>query len=325
MTLETILKNWRKLFILFLAGGAFGWLAGFIFPADYQATADLYVGLTAYRAPLIPEPSDARYYDFRNLDDYKNWHLGQAEAMLLSDDVLQNVAPPLTPADLRPLLAVGWSNAGNWQLSARTSSAEKSRLILLAWRTAAVAWFNQRIENARAALALDIRLQATAAEIAQIEARQAALTQVRAALEQRNTLGWNVSPAPLDLWRLRQAAALLAQSDPLAAPLMAHEPPAASPPEDYAAWVDEMLSFAMPASETLQVQRTALYQSYDSLYAEYQTELRAARGVSPFLSVEILTDEPPQVTRAFSSATTALVGALLGVLAGLAWDVSRKQ
>lgn len=323
MTLETILKNWRKLLMLFLVGGALGWLAGFVFPAEYQATADLYIGLTAYRAPLIPEPADVRYYDFRNLDDYKNWHLEQSEALLLSDEVLEQAHM----LDARNALAVSWSNAGNWRLSARAATAQQAELMLSAWRAVAVEWFNQRIENARAALALDIRLQATASQIAEVEARQAALRQVRLALEQRSTLGWDVPLTPLDLWRLRQAAALLAQSDPLAVSLIAREPPADSPPQAYADWVRAMLAFAVPSSESLQIQRTALYQSYDTLFAEYQTELNAARGVSPFLSVEILTDKPPQVTRAYSPSTAALVGALLGVLAEVArkfWVVSSE-
>ncbi|PWH14452.1 MAG: hypothetical protein DDG59_12710 [Anaerolineae bacterium] len=322
--------RWYLWLALFLVGCALGWLGSRLLPASYRAEADLGV---FYQSDAI----------FRNVDDYKNWEMGQLQALILSDQLLNRVQERLsqedlfwqsqTPADLRQHLHVYWRNAGVWHLVAEDRQPQRAFQLVRAWKAVILE------EMARIA---ELTYQ-----LKQIHTELLALGQAKAASQQRlvelqamsailnNWQPWNdpelaKQPVPpYQRWRLLELALRLDEKrfgDRALAPAL---PPEDAPAEAYQPWVEQALATIETQSQLLQQQLPSLEQRLGEMTAQYNEVAAASWYLSVYVGVKDINAEVKSPRPIRTEAQAALVGGLIalvfGLLIGLAAIQWRKE
>ena len=91
--------RWYWVVASFLLGALLGWIISLFWPAPFRAVQDVYVGLNAYRATRDLYIAEVAGEQFRNLDDYKNWQMGQLNSLALSDEFLSETLIQLQGID----------------------------------------------------------------------------------------------------------------------------------------------------------------------------------------------------------------------------------
>jgi hypothetical protein len=325
--------RWYWFAAAFLAGSLLGWAAALLFPTPYLAEAALNVGYNAEVASYMPPIEDL---PLRNVDDFKNWQLGELQAFIYSDGLLQDALSDLRGQDpawkevsaveLRPALRTYWRNAGTWRLAVQADSPRRAEALAQAWRRAILDRANNSAAHAMRVLEIGYRLRDVAAAESETAQRSDRLDQAEAALQE--WLG-NLGAAamqqplpPLERWRLQALASLAATPG---AALLEAIPAESAPAQEYLPWVQAAAARLSVEREILANQVTALEATRRSLAAEWADESRAAHNLTAYLSVTALPaeDEPARPLR--YSAQTALAGGTLGaLLLALYWLTRRR-
>jgi len=189
-----IAHRWYWVVASILLGALLGWLASVIWPAPYRAVQDIYVGLNAYRATRDLYIAEVSEQQFRNLDDYKNWQMGQLNALSLSDAFLVETLNRLQSEDnywqevdlpeLRAMLAIGWRNTGDWHFSARTEGSTQAVQAVSIWSQVVIEEVALAVEAARQMVLIDSGLQAVSTALVELETRQILLQETQSSLNE---------------------------------------------------------------------------------------------------------------------------------------------
>ncbi|MCX8063220.1 MAG: hypothetical protein N3D16_11620, partial [Anaerolineales bacterium] len=310
--------RWYLWLILFLVGCCFGWIAAKLMPAPYRAEVDLGV---FYQSDAV----------FRNVDDYKNWEMGQLQALILSDQLLNIVHQRLSendpfwqtqsPADLRRRLHVYWRNAGVWHLVAEDRHPQRAVQLVRVWKAvileemARIAELTHQLKQIHAELLALGQAKVTAQQrLVELQAMSAIL---------QNWQPWNdpnlahQPVPPLQRWRLLELALRLdehRQGETALATLLPGQDTAA---KDYQHWVEQALVTIETQAQLLQDQLPFLEQRLNETTTKYNEVAAASWYLSVYLGVDELNTEvkPPRAVR--TEALAALIGGLSTLLAGL--------
>lgn len=321
LELLEISHRWYQVFLAFLLGALLGWGSGYLFPRPYRAETGLYV---AYNADAI----------YRNPDDYKNWQLGELNAFIVSDRILEETLNrlkaqdaywgSLSPQDLRPKLRNSWRNAGKWRLTAEHPQRKYALQLVQAWAEVILEHTTQAAAHARTVMALSGQIQALDDQQAELQSRLARLDGLRAALGGwREAVAAQNPPQPLDtltIWRLQSLAASAAALLPADLALL-HQPPSpAAEIQSYLSAVDQALQALEVEMELTQRQIEQLAAQRQQMLQNWEAETKASYNLTAYLTVEPLSAEKARVRPLRPTSQMALVGGVLGVLVwGLVW------
>lgn len=318
--------RWYLWLAVFLVGCGIGWMGAKLLPAPYRAEADLGV---FYQSDAI----------FRNVDDYKNWEMGQLQALILSDQLLTLVQGRLsqqdpfwqtqTAADLRQRLHVYWRNAGVWHLVAEDRQPQRALQLVKAWKAVIL----EEME----------RIGGLTRELKQIHTELLALGQTKVATQQRiadlqamaailqNWQPWRdpslaAQPLPaLQRWRLLELALRLDQERYGDATLAAALPPQEAPAEDYQVWVEQALGAIATQAELLQEQLPFLEQRLSETTTRYNEVAATSWYLSIYVGVKDINVEVKAPRPVRAEATAALIGGLLSLLISLLVSMAMTQ
>lgn len=320
--------RWPLIVAFVLAGCLIGWLVSLIWPASYQTTTSLYVGLDPFRAIEDRYIAAFANIEFRNPDDYKHWQMQQLNALAFSDAYLQGTLERLHQIDtywnnvevatLRRMLRTAWRNAGDWQLSAREASADRASQAVEAWRDEILEQTEGAIASAGQLYPLDLRLRAITADESDTWERQARLELVKQALQTWQTESVNnLGDEPLEIdarWRLNMLASQAAGFDPDWQSLLDAIPPPEAPVKDYVDWIDRLLVMIDQEVVNLQERSKELAEQRAQVMAEWEQEQQRGQGLAATMIVEKPADAPPQMAPARSTSLVALVGGMVGLI-----------
>jgi hypothetical protein len=182
-------QRWPVILVFILTGALVGAMVAWIIPAPFQAISDIYVGLDVYRAmqdmniPIRPEGAN----------DYKNWQMENLKLVMTSQPVINETIKRLRQEDgywnnvnkksLASMLKVYWRSAGKWRLAAEHPNPQLALHALDVWKTTALAEVHSAIEKSQEVLVLDALIQANAAQVAELSARQAQISQAMVEIE----------------------------------------------------------------------------------------------------------------------------------------------
>ncbi len=188
-------SRWPWMAAFILLGAFLGWGAARLAPPQYRASAELYVGLHAYRAPEENDRNPSSYYDFRNLDDFKNWQLEQLDQFVRRDEIITGTLARLrtqdaawetvTPAALQAMLTPEWRTVGKWQLTAAAPAPRMAEQAAETWRAVTLEALESAMQSAAEVMRLDVEMQALAeAQLARPEERETLQARMDALMEQ---------------------------------------------------------------------------------------------------------------------------------------------
>lgn len=314
----TLAHRWYLWLTLFLIGCAMGWAIAKSLPAPYRAEADLGV---FYQSDAI----------FRNVDDYKNWEMGQLQALILSDQLLTLVQKRLseqdpywqtqTPADLRQRLHVYWRNAGVWHLVAEDRQPQRAEQLVRVWKAVILE------EMARIAELTH--------QLKQIHTELLALGQAKIAAERRlfelqslaNTLrGWQPwnDPSlaqqpipPLQRWRLLELALRLDENRQGEKAIAQSLPDEGAQAIEYQSWAEQALVTIETQMQLLQEQIPIWGQRLSETTTIYNELAAASWYLSVYIGVDELNAEIKAPRPVRTEGLAALVGGLSTLLVGL--------
>jgi hypothetical protein len=322
-------QRWYVVLIFILIGVLVGAALSWFAPAPYQASSDIYVGLDVYRAmrdlnvPIEPEGAN----------DYKNWQMEDLEFLLFSQPVINETLRTLrqedaywedvNPGQLAEMLNLYWRNAGKWRLTANHPQARFARQAVRAWKDTAVPFVQNAVEQSRQVLILDAQIQATAAQQAQLPARQAQVANLSDLFQK-----WAISiatlpgSAPLDDQNRQEfqdqitgAISGFAASDYERSRLLKGDMPSSATAADYLSEIQSTLAILQAKSGSLQAQVASLETSLAELKERYSSASQASYSLSANLVVEDSSKSPPKIIRLRPTGQMLLVGAILGLAA----------
>lgn len=312
----SLTQRWPWLFLAFLVGCFLGLGISYALPAKYQAETGIYVAINADT-------------ELTNPDDYKNWQMGQLDAFVLSDEVLQTLLAnlpsqdssqeDLAVEDLDKMLSVRWRNAGKWRLVAVADSSERAFQIMQVWRDVVFQQLSDAIQHANQFNQVDRQLNTISYRLSLTRERSLELQQARQAL-----LSWleetrqSSSAGPLDAlerWRLQYLVAHVSNQNLSERLLVEGMPPPDAEVQEYFSWVDRALAGAQDDLHLLEVQENVLQTQRAILNLRWSEEEKSARGLSAYLYIEPLRGGAVDVRSMRSPASGVLVGGLFGLIA----------
>lgn len=332
--------RWPLLVALVFLGGLLGWGVGRVWPPDYQATVQVYVGLNPYRAW-----EDTRFLalarpKYSNLDDYKNWQMAQLEALIFLDEILRQTLRELNrvdPAwqgvstfDLRLMLRADWRSAGAWSLVAQSPERDRADQAVQTWSRVAVERVEGAVLAAQQAILLDQQLQTLADEQERTQARLQQLNGGQAGLRLKlEALLAEESSAPLELvesWETLGLVSGLADFSVLWQSTLAAQPAQPATAEELRQWLALVDQVIIQERRSLLERAGQIEAERLRLVDEYARQMNLSLGLSPNLEIQNLESLPLESLR----PTGALVGVggLVGLLAWLYaafWEVSYQR
>lgn len=319
-------QRWYLWFALFLFGCGIGWLVARFLPAPYRAEADLGV---FYQSDAI----------FRNVDDYKNWEMGQFQALILSDQLLTLVQKRLSeqesfwqtksPADLRQRLHVYWRNAGIWHLVAEDRQPQRAEQLVRVWKAVILEEMARIAEITHQLKQNHAELQAIAKAKVAVEQRLIELQALSAMLQ--NWQPWidpNLSQQPvppLKRWQLLEIAVRLDEHHQGEKSLAESMPPEQAAATEYQPWVEQARLTIETQVQILQEQLPFLEQRLNETTTKYNELAAASWYLSVHFGVDELSSEVKAPRPVRTESLTALVGGLSTLLMGLLAGFARLQ
>jgi hypothetical protein len=316
-----VTHNWPVIMLFILTGSLIGWAIAMILPAPYRAESSLHV---SYNSDIHA----------RNIDDFKNWQMGELNIFIFSPVVLEETMNKLraqdpywnsvSPEELRSALNVYWRNVGEWRLVAKVESREHAEQLVETWKQVILEQAGIALSSARSTLELETQIKAISLSQVDIDQRAAELRQIKESLQSwKTSLDQQAKDNPLselERWYLNSQVARIVTLDPLGALLMEQIPPLESPASEYLPWLDRALAILDRELLTVEDQSAQLSSQYDALYEKWAAQLAASNGLTAYLAVESLDSANHQTQSIRSTSTMAFVGGLLGLLAwGLIW------
>ncbi len=313
-----------------LAGALLGWGAANWSSPQYRASAELYIGLHAYRAPEENNRNASSYYDFRNLDDFKNWQLEQLNQFVRRDEIVAEVLTRLqaqdaawaqvTPAELQAMLSPQWRTVGKWRLTVTAPTAPMAVQAAEVWRTVTLEALDEALQSAVQVMRLDVEMQAVADQQVDLVRRAAVLTQAHTALENWRAAAAVSPDAPLsDLqrWQLQGIVAQASTFSPLWQDLLDAFPTPNAPTDEMLTWCEAVLTAIEQEQASLPETQAALQAHFEALDAQYAAANAASHGFSRNLSLEGIASAPIEAQAVRASGAWMLTGTLLGALTAL--------
>jgi hypothetical protein len=336
-----VMHKWYWVLVSILLGAFIGWLIGFILPAPYRATQDIYVGLNAHRATRDLYLADVGVQQFRNLDDFKNWQMEQLNSLALSDlfltktlDRLQNLDEnwnAFSVPELRLMLTIAWRNTGDWHFSARADNPDLAEQAVTTWSEVVIEEVALAVDTAREMVAIDSEMQSISNALVDLEIRRVLLQETQTSLaDLKNII--REAPAdqpisPLTHWNLMSLVTNVGNWNSGWLYILESAPPTGSLPEEYGAWLDMINVQLETELSAIPAQIAALSQGYDGLVMNYAKAADASRGLSGNMEVGQIKSEPVQIEQLRPTAALILVGAFLGLSLWIFWwliQITRK-
>lgn len=284
--------RWVWFVLAILLGGTIGWGSAWVFPAPTEARAPLYVAFN----------SDAL---FTSPDDYKNAQFEEVTDLLLSDPMLDELLAGLDDArdreTLRAQLTVEWRNAGRWTLVTRDQDPARAAQVAAHWRALAFAHLSDALSHAQTFSLLDLEANLLARQLADVTRAQTRLDAIIIAVR-----AWDAA----DPVSAEARAALWAYALEFSTPR--GFPEDGAPRTAYTDWITELLGVLAAKQEMLNSENQALQTRMDALRVAWDTELRASRGLSAYLVVELGGEVETRPMR--SPGLLALVGGGVGLM-----------
>lgn len=318
--------RWYLWLVLFLVGCGIGWIGAKLLPAPYRAEADLGV---FYQSDAI----------FRNVDDYKNWEMGQLQALIFSDQLLTLVQERLsqqdpfwqnqTAADLRQRLHVYWRNAGIWHLVAEDRQPQRAVQLVTAWKAVILEEMERIGELTHDLKQIHTELLALGQAKVASQQRMAELQAMAAILQ--NGQPWR-DPSlasqplpPLQRWQLLELALRLDQERSGDATLAAALPPEDAPAEEYQVWVEQALGTIETQAHLLQEQLPFLEERLSETTTRYNEVAAVSWYLSVYVGVKDINAEVKTPRPVRTEAPAALIGGLLSLLISLLVGMAMTQ
>ncbi|GAB4524039.1 MAG: hypothetical protein Fur0018_07320 [Anaerolineales bacterium] len=311
-----------------LLGAALGWGAARLAPPQYRSAAELYVGLHAYRAPEESNRNPSSYYDFRNLDDFKNWQLEQLDQFVRRDAIVAETLRRLqaqdaawaavTAADLQAMLSPQWRTVGKWRLTVTAPAAHMAEQAAETWRAVSLEALQEALNAAAEVMRLDVEMQAVAGAQADLTRRAALLEAARAGLDACLTsLPADKPLSEAERWQLQALAAQASDFTPAWQSLLADFPPPDAPGSAAMAWCQAALAAVTQAQSALPQAQVALQARFDALDEAYAAANAASYGLSRNLSLDGVASAAVRAQSQRDAGGWILLGAFLGVLVAL--------
>ena len=313
-----VTHRWPLIVLFILAGYLIGWAVAVILPAPHRAESSLHV---SYNGDIHA----------RNIDDFKNWQMGEMNIFIYNNKVLEETLTKLreqdpywntvTKEELRSSLNVYWRNVGEWRLVAEARGQQRAEQIVETWKQVTLEQVSLALSHARSTLELDTQIQEISRTRVDVKQRAAELRQIKEGLQ-----SWKTSLdqdrkgkalTPLERWHLASQVARIVTWDPLGDILLEQIPPIESLASEYLPWIDRALVLLDREQHTLDDQSAQLASDYAVLYQAWSNELAASHGLTAYVAVESL--DPVVYERAKPVRSTALIAFVGGMLGLLIW------
>lgn len=318
-TVLDITHRWPIIILAFLLGSLIGWGISYFLPSPYQAEASVYVAFNA----------DAF---FRNPDDYKNWELGQLNALIYSDEILGETLLRLKSIssdwdqvsieDIRQSLGAYWRNAGKWRLVAEYPTEDMASQLSETWRDVIVDTVADATDNASEMLKISTAIEINKTAEEQITLRVIKLQNIVDALSSwKESLLVEEIDEPietLDHWHLLGIFTEISSEDQVYRALLDKIPEPNAPIIEYVDWIDRVLRVIETEIEQLEPQAKEISLRVEQLNQEWKDRSDASNGLTAYLTVKKITEEQIVSRPIRTAPQLALVG---GVLAVLLWLV----
>lgn len=327
--LEEITRRWLSGVLLVLLGGIIGWGSSFVLPQGTIASADLYVGIDAYRAYKDRYvASVAQKSAITQMDDYKNWQMNQLETLAFSKGFLEETQDELVAQDeywraideagLREMLHLEWRNAGVVHLYATHMDATRAEQAVWAWRNVIDGRVDEAVEYAIQVMFIDGRLSALQEEKVDAETRLSLINvllpqidEIVADLEQRDA---KETLSVLERWEIEALVMNAMGWNGGWEMLMAKQPADDLSPRAYTFWLEQVKALLEAEKKTLPPVIGQLAEEIETLEEGYQQAGEKSLGLSANLKVDPVTEEGVSVQRIHHTGVFILVGCVLGLL-----------
>jgi len=327
--------QWPKISLFFLIGCLIGWVVSLILPVNYRASATIYVALNPYRtyedsnflANVKPE--------YSNLDDYKNWQMGQLNTAIFLDEIIQETLNRLKEQDqawmsvdvnqLRDQLLAEWRSAGKWSLVAENRDAELALQAAETWGEIVYERVGSAVDAARDLITTDYKIEAVVHRYNEAQSR---LQQFELARDQFKSWIATAQDLPaeeqMELAERSQVLGLvtdLAQLEPSWMDVLENQPEAASSRSDFIEWTGEVLSKIEGEIPDLEASVEHLEDEHTDLEQQYTEQFALSLGLSPNLEVERIEIVPAE--RVQPTGIMTLAGGICGLLLWLFKELVR--
>lgn len=316
--------QWPSMIAFFLLGCLLGWIAYFVWPPKYQATAQISVGLNPYRTFSDTAFLALAKPKFRNLDDYKNWQMSQLETIIFINQFIDPTLDQLRKEDsywqaidrdeLRSMLSVGWRTTGLWDLKAEHSEALRATQAAEAWSKVTIDKVKSAIQAARNTFMIDQERQEIIKTRLEAQHRVEALKATKATLQEWEKSVQNADPdQPLTYQEREEIIAQVAQIadfTPSWLEILNSFPEQKAPTSAYLGWLASTFPSIDSEISFLETQSAGLSNQEIELQAEYDKAANANLGLSPNIAIEEVEYLPAEST--YTSSQFILIGGLMG-------------
>ena len=327
--------QWPKISLFFLIGCLIGWVVSLILPVNYRASTTIYVALNPYRtyedsnflANVKPE--------YSNLDDYKNWQMGQLNTAIFLNEIIQETLNRLKEQDqawmsvdvnqLRDQLLAEWRSAGKWSLVAENRDAELALQAAETWGEIVCERIGTAVDAARELITIDYKIEAAVQSYNEAQSR---LQQFELARDQFKSWIATAQELPaeeqIEFAELSQVLGLvtdLAQLEPSWMDVLENQPKTTSSRNDFIEWTGEVLSKIEVEIPDLEASVEHLEDGQTDLEQQYAEQFTLSLGLSPNLEVERIETVP--AVRVQPTGIMTLAGGMCGLLLWLFIELVR--
>ncbi len=322
-TILDITHRWPIIILVFLLGSLIGYGVSYLLPSPYQAEASVYVAFNA----------DAF---FRNPDDYKNWELGQLNALIYSDEILSETLVRLKSKssdwnhvsleDIRQSLGTYWRNAGKWRLVAEYPAEDMASQLAETWRDVIVDTVAEATNNASEMLKISTAIEVNKTAEEQITLRIIKLKTVVDALSswKKSRLAEEIDEPieTLDRWHLLGILTEIRSENLVYGAFLDTFPDPDALIIEYIDWVDQVLRLIETKNEQLEPQAKEIYIRVEQLNRDWKDRSDASNGLTAYLTVKKITEEQVESHPIRTTPQLALTGGVLAVLLWLVFALS---
>ena len=327
LSLMSSLWYWAALSLI--VGGLIGWGVCAFTPHKYQGSVDLYVGIDAYRAPSDRYIAEvAQKPVFQRLDDYKNWQMGQLEAIAFSDDFIRDTLTKLqaldsywdeySPEKLRGILNLSWRNAGLWHLNATVLDQKRALEAVETWRDVILESVNTALQHSREVKSIDGRLYLIEEEIGSLEDRQAILGDIRIRLDDwKEKLASYEQSGTLDdasRWEIESFALYGMDWSAGWYELINDFPSDTEPVISYISWIERVIDLIDTELDEIPGRLETLEEKRVLLRDQYEQEGLKSLGLSANIIVEPVLESSPTIRDLHPIGLFMLIGSLIGLI-----------
>lgn len=309
------LHRWPIGLAAFLICALLGLGVAYLIPSPIIAETTLFV---SYNADAI----------VRNPDDYKNWQMGQLNALLVAPDIVEATYNTLTEIDpywktvtqddLMRSLGIHWRNTGTWRLAVTSDTPEHASQALQIWVDNFLNAYQQAVVSAHNSETLTQSLDAVNLELIETKSRATELEEIKAIMQETNQELLSIPQDQLldtvARWRLGSLAAQASGYDPAWVTILARFPGADALPAEYTEWLVRTLESLDIELETIYARILFLEAEKADYEAKQGEYIDSSRGLSSTVNVESGSNSAPGVTPLRQSGLLVLIGGIIGIM-----------